>query len=52
MISGWRSASTAPRTSALAHPGGAIAAVLGAVLNVYPPGNRALAQAIRGAAVR
>ncbi len=34
---------------ALAQPDGVTAAVLGSgVLNVYPPGNRALAQAIRG----
>jgi DNA processing protein len=40
---------SAAHTGALAHPGGITAAVLGSgVLNLYPPGNRALAQAIRG----
>lgn len=39
---------SAAHIGALAYPGGITAAVLGSgVLNVYPPGNRGLAQAIR-----
>ena len=39
---------SAAHIGALARPGGATSAVLGSgVLNVYPPGNRALAEAIR-----
>lgn len=40
---------SAAHIGALAHPGGVTAAVLGSgVLNIYPPGNRGLAEAIRG----
>lgn len=45
---------SAAHIGALAHPGGVTAAVLGSgILNIYPPGNRALAQAIqqRGALI-